>query len=265
MNQILNLVGNIIFVSIPEEFFISFLILYLVKMFRIQNHDFFDINNDFAKKFVRLMLISVIPMAVISNLLIVLKINENITGNIGILLTSITMIIYLKIEKAKWKKIILTILMTAVSFLMFIIIEQCTIQLIFYITKTNREYFLQSFELKFLLTLFERAIEYAFIGFVLLNKNAIVKTNIIKTVIRSKWLLIIFTVYTLLNIVAVIFFSEAVLVNKILNDNNELYKIMWTLGVFIYVIIDISLAWLIAMLVQIKERYKYKYGKEAKI
>jgi hypothetical protein len=107
MNQTLNFLGNVICVSIPEEFFISFLILYLVKIFRIQNHDFFDINNDFKKKFVRLLLISVIPMAIISNLLIVFKTDANLMGILGILLTSITMTIYLKIDRCKWKKTIL--------------------------------------------------------------------------------------------------------------------------------------------------------------
>ena len=265
MNQILNLVGNILCVSIPEEFFISFLILYLVKIFRIQNHDFFDINNDFRKKFIRLMLISVIPMAVVSNLLILLKVDANLMGVIGIVLTSVTMMIYLKIDIHKWQKIVFTFLITVLTFALFMVIEGCTMRLVFYVTKISREYFLQSFGLKFLLTLFERVVEYAFILFVLFNKNCLIKINIIKTVIKSKWLFIVFTLYIFLNGIALVMFCEGVFMEHILQNSNELYKVFWILGAFVLITFDICATWLIAMLIQIKERYKYKYGKEANI
>lgn len=265
MNQILNLIGNIICVSILEEFFISFLILYLIKIFRIQNHDFFDINNDFVKKFIRLILISVIPMAVISNLLIFWKVDEGLTGIIGIILTSISIMLYLKIDVHKWVKTVFIFLTTIVAFAVFMVIEQSTIQLVFYVTKTNREYFLQNFKLTFLLTMFERVIEYAFILFVFVHKNSLVKVNIIKTVIKSRWLLTIFIFYIFINCIALIMFCEGVFTGNFLNESNGIYKVIWTLCMFILVTVDICSSWLIAMLIQIKERYKYKYGKEAKI
>lgn len=265
MNQILNVLGNIICVSIPEEFFISFLILYLVKIFRIQNHDFFDINNDFRKKLVKLMLISVIPLAVISNLLFFTSVNSNISGLIGIVLTTLSIIIYLKIDIKKYTKIIFIFLVCILTFAIFMVIEECTMKLVFYVTKIPREYFLQTFGLRFLLTLFERVIEYVFVVFVLFNKNCLVKTNIIKTVMKSKWLFLIFTLYIFLNGTTLIIFCNGVFTEQILQHSNELYKVFWILGMFVLITFDICTAWLIAMLIQIKERYKYKYGKEAKI
>jgi hypothetical protein len=258
MNNLCELL-RIMLISIPEEFFISFLILYFIKIWRINNHDFFDISNNFKQQIIKLLLISVIPMAILSNVLVTLKVDMNLSLLIGILTTAITIILFLKIKNIS--KIILVNLVCFMSFAIFIMLEGAMYHLAYILTNTSFETTNGSLLMSLLITSFPRIIEYCFIFFVFFKKNIIIKTDVYKTIIKSKSLLIISTLYITANVSAFIIFSKCVLLGQIMGDENNIYKILITLGIFILISFDIFSMWLVTTLIQIKERYKYKYGK----
>jgi hypothetical protein len=107
--------------------------------------------------------------------------------------------------------------------------------------------------------------EYAFIGFVLFKRNNIIKTNVFRTIIKSKILLAISCTYILIHVIILIIFCRVVILDNILSNFHPIDKVLITLGVFIVIIFDICSVWLVAALTQIKERYKNKYGKELKL
>jgi hypothetical protein len=263
MTNIINFLINIVFISIPEEFFIAFLILFFIKIFRIKNHDYFDIHNNFVKKNIRLFLYSVLPMAILSNFLSNMNIDLILLTFIGIFATTLSIVFYLKNKSFLQNALIFVITFVVLGILYTE--EGIISQIISSITYLDFAYYKNDIWSLVLISLFYRAIEYAFVGYIIFKKNSIIKVNVLKTIIKSKILLSVCCTYVILNVVALIVFCKCVVMGDILTGIDPTLKLMITLGVFILIIFDICSMWLTASLIQIKERYKYKYGKELKI
>lgn len=259
MFNVFNFIGNVLLVSIPEEFFIAFLILYLVKTFRIMNHDFFDTTDNFKGKVLRLLYISVIPMSLFSNILGLLHINELAKLFICTIGIAITIMIYLKTNIIN--KNLIIFLVTVLSITLFVVLETITFLVVNKITGVSLEYFQQTCLLSFIGTLFERVIQYSFIIFTLIYKNSITQINILTSILKTKKLLIISTTYILIHLIILIAFSEQIFYG-LFAEYDILYRVLITLIAFIITIFDLCFIWYISLSIQAKERYKYNYGKE---
>jgi hypothetical protein len=262
MSEVLNFIGNVLFVSMPEEFFITFLILYFVKIFRIHNHDYFDVHSDFAIKLKKIFFVSVLPMSILSNLIHFSNIDMGISLLIGVLVTGITVILLCKTKSVV--RIFFIIVASAVSFVIFFGVEVMTFKAVFYFTNTDLTFFQQSFWLSSLLTVFERIIEYLFIFLVLVHKNLLIKVDIFRNIIKSKLISTITCFYILVNMVVFLWLAKLFLTNNF-NNLNELQKVFLILIIFFVGMMDISIPYVITMLIQMKDRYRMKYGKEVKL
>lgn len=259
----MNIIINALCISIPEEFYLAFVVLFLVKILKICNHDYFDTSDEFLKKTIKIFFIFVMPISIITNLLLYLKVSEDLVSYIGMLMILPLILIILNVKKIS--KFLLVSLTWIISLMFVNITEFLIFQGVIYLTGNSLEYFKSSIGLKIMMTLFARIPEYVFILLTLFKKNSLIKTDVIKTIIRSKYLLIISTVYITINSIVAILVCDYVFLGKILLTTDSILKTIITLGIFIWCAINIVLYYLGTSLIQINERSKYKYGKELKV
>jgi hypothetical protein len=256
----LKMIINIICISIPEEFFITFVSLFFIKVFKVYNHNYLDIHNNFFKNLIKILLISVIPMAILSNILIALKLDESIITVIGLSITPITIILCCNIKKIG--KIMMAACITLCVFILSMLNQAIIYIIIFNLTDTTIDYFLSLEKLKILLTIFPRIIEFSIISIILIKKNSIIKTDVVKTILKSKVLIIISGGYIVSNIILSVIICKFIIVDNILVTININNKLFTALIIFTILVINIIGTWVISTFVQMEDRYRYKYGKE---
>jgi hypothetical protein len=261
MNSLVSFILNTLAISIPEEFFITYIILYFLKVFRITNRQFFDIHDDFLKNMLQVFLKSVLPMAFLSNILLAFNVSPSVTPFVGIFATTITIIWLCNIKKVY--RIIITFSITVLGMTILSVVEGIIYQCVFTVTKTNMDYFLVDEIRKIVLTLFARLIEYIFIVITIFNKNKVIKTNIIKQIIRSKALFLSFFIYILINASCFILVFKSIIIDNILNKLgiNMSFQIITTFLLLLWVCVNITVIWIVPTIIQMNEKYKNKYGR----
>lgn len=261
MNSLVNFVLNTLVISVPEEFFITYIILFFLKVFRVINHQYLDIHDDLKGNLFKIFTISVIPMALLSNILLVFKVSSSVTPFVGIIATFITIIILCKTKKTY--QILLTFLLTILGMMILCGIQAVIYQCVFVITNTNLEYFLQKEYLKIILTSFTVMIEYIIIILSLFCKNRVIKTDVVKQVFRSKPLLIIIFTYILINAICFMLVFKSIIADNLLNilNININYQILITFLLLLWACINITAIWLVPTIIQMNEKYRNKYGR----
>jgi len=127
---VLKVFGDIVFVSIPEEFFIVMLTLLLLGKFDFLQSE--DKEERKIKKYdVTRVSFLVISTAVLSNILRNLSIDPNLILLIGMIYMFISIVVIYKMYW-DWGEILKTFLFTAVSVLVFLMIEFSYLPLFFY-------------------------------------------------------------------------------------------------------------------------------------
>jgi hypothetical protein len=259
--NITNFLLSVFGFSIWEEYIVVFLTLYIIKFFKLQNHNYFEVgyNNVFFKNLIRITILSVLPVAIITNIFTELHINENITTLFSILL------IYISINILLGKNIsietrIKFIPCVFISLLLICFIDLSFYKLLFNVTNTNLVYMQNHVYNKIIFGIFPRFIEFSGFSILLYKINVGIKTNIFDTIIKNKALLILTSSLIIFDATISIFFCQNIILGNILKDSSDLDKELAILGVFIVSTLNIMFGYFITTFIQLNERKKYKYG-----
>ena len=176
---------NTIIISIPEEFFVTMLILFL-----LGRSDYFN-KRKFKKNMPKIIIFSVLPIAIISNVILLqFNIPDGINLLINFILYSISAIILNKPKKVK--QYIMTIVLSCSGILIFMIIEMITVIIITYGFHMSISQFNKSPFINFIAVIPERIIEYGFLTFIFIKVNSLKPNiNVFKLIFKNKFLLLI--------------------------------------------------------------------------
>jgi hypothetical protein len=257
----LKLILNIFGFSVLEESVIVYFLLYLIKFFKISNHSYFEVgyNHIFCKNFIKAFFISILPISVITNVLSFLYMNSNMITITAILLMYISINFLLNNSLSILNKVIL-IPIIAVSFLISCSIDLTIYKILFYITQTNIDYMKDNVYITIIFGLFPRIIEFSILGILFFKNNIGIKTNVIEKILKDKFLLVLFSLFIIINTIGAIFICQNIVLGNILKNSNDFYKLIFILGVFLDSIANILICYFLTTFIQLDERKKYKYG-----
>lgn len=259
--DIINFLLSVFGFSIWEEYAVVFLTLYMIKLFKLQNHNYFEIgyNHVFCKSLLKIFVLSVLPIGIITNILSILHTNENIITLFSILL------IYISVNILLGKNICLQtrikfIPCVFISLLLICFIDLSFYKLLFNITNTDFIYMQKHVYNKIIFGIFPRFIEFSGLSILLYKINTGIKTNVFDTIIKNKSLLILTSVLVIFDATILIFFCQNIILGNILKNSSNLNKELAILSVFVFSTLNILFGYFITSFVQLNERKKYKYG-----
>jgi hypothetical protein len=259
--NITNFLLSIFGFSIWEEYIIVFLTLYIIKSLKLQNHNYFELgyNHIFCKNLLKIFIFSVFPIAIMTNLFTALHINENIITLLSIVLlyVSINILLGKNISLETRIKFIPCIF---ISLLLVCFIDLSFYKLLFNITNTNLGYIQSHVYNKIIFGIFPRLIEFSGLSILLYKINVGIKTNVLDTIIKNKYLLLLSSSMIIFDAIISIFFCQNIILGNILKHSSDLYKELAILSVFIVSTLNIIVGYFIATFIQYNERKKYKYG-----
>lgn len=245
---------NTFIISVPEEFFITILILIL-----LGRYDYLDKEN-WKQNIVKILLISVIPMAGFLNVCQYTYMTLNVTwvGSLKDVLGIIIMAIAIKIL-CKDIKISKVLGMTLIAFVIFAVIQISLLSIIVYGLRTGISYFNQSPFLNFIITIPERLVQYGIIGFVIIKKNSLSpNVNLLKHMLKNKILKRILFVSSMVYLTMLIWIGKNFFVSGMLlplDETAQVFIIIITLITVVGVPIAI---WLITISIYQQEDYLRK-------
>lgn len=251
---------NALIVSVPEEFFIAVLILVILKK------SSFLTKEHWKENLFRIMVISVIPMAIVSNAIDYVAHNLHIESLqaikplIGILGTAVTImgICGVKSKKEFFK----IILFTFIGFILFILTELITAVVIKYGLQDGLIELNKSPYLNFVMFIPERLAQYGFITYIFLKKNGLSQINISKVILQNKLLRNISIMFSLIDIFILILITKYVFFSRLLEVlplTSQLFIVVIGLSL---VIINVLAILLTAICIYPEQKYLRKYGKE---
>ncbi len=247
--RILTIVANIMLISIPEEVFLVMFTLMLLRIFN-QAYEIELVNaqqvtgykeyfNIFSKKDILRIGICSVPVAVLSNVLREVRIDENLIFLISTFSIFALILIVFK-QYYSYKDIIKTFLSSVCSFLLFLIIEFSYVLVIMYVTHKEVSYFNTSVLQKFILFLPERVVEYAIISFLLLKKASFSRARVVKSVLSSKVLTILVIIMLVFNSAILLILGKIIGFNQVLINLPDFEQILVIVGCFLFPTINIS-------------------------
>lgn len=253
--SILQVIINILIVSIPEEFFITMLVLFLLGRWELWSKEFVKEN---IKK---IMFISVLPIAIITNLLKFLTpISDNIQLIISITVFAITIICLLQINKKREYIKIFGFVILALA--IFMTTELITIFIATYGLKINILIFNKNPFFNFLIVIPERIMQYGFLLYIFLKKNSIMQINVSKIIIQNKLLRNMTILFTTIDMLIMGLMLEFIFFKNILSNltfNQQLFIII--IGFTLIILLLLSV-WIYAICIFPFEKYKQYTLKE---
>jgi hypothetical protein len=262
MNSLVNFILNTLAISIPEEFFITYIILFFLKIFRITNHQYLDIHDNFKKNILQVFIKSVLPIAVISNLLLFFKVDASLVSMICLIMFPLSIICLLS-NKIKSYKYILIFIVSLICLSLEAALQTICYKTLFTITITDFNYFFSSENKKIVLTLLPHFIEYIFLIVAFIKSNLVIKTNIIQEFYRNKILLTFVLVFIMLNSIMFISLFKNIVDSNILNtlQYSKWMQVIITVIIFLWLCLIIFAIWFIPTIIQMNEKYRSKYGR----
>jgi hypothetical protein len=259
--KVTDLIFSILGYSLLEECVITYILLFLIKFLKISNHNYFEIgyNYIFSKNIIKIFFIVVFPVAIVSNILSLIHINDNMTTLIAIGLMYLLVIFLFKNDLDNKKRIALLPL-TVISFFIICGIDALIYKLLFFITHTNMELLTQNITHKIIFGIFPRLIELLILGVMLFKNNIGIKTNVVQRILKNKCVLLVSSMFIIMNTICAILFCQNIILNTIMKYSSDFSKIIATLGIYTYCILSILICYFIATFIQLDERKKYKYG-----
>jgi hypothetical protein len=222
-------------------------------------------KENWKENLLKIMIISVIPMAIFSNFIIYLgtTLNSNfiegIKPIIGVTLTGLTIVGICGIKTKKELGKIL--LFTLVAFVLFFASEMITFMIVILglhsdISKLNLTPFLN-----FVMFIPERLFQYGFLTYVVIKKNSLTQISLAKLVFKNKLLKNILIVVALGDLIIIFLFFRYIFVTNtlsILGFEGELFLVVTGLSL---IIINVFALLLIAVSIYQKEKYNQRHGK----
>jgi hypothetical protein len=225
MEELVKVTLHILLISVPEELFIILLALIITG-----NNQALDLFY-WKRNLKIIMLYSVVPMAIISNVIKVIGINDNVSLLLGIFLTFITLIIIeIKTknlnESLKIKKMISCLLLMVLTFTIFIAIEFVGYYLLIIIAGKVSDMFNQPVVFQFIALLPERIIELFIIYTIVFKKNNQRKFSFFKLFKNNKKSAFIIMFASFINLVVLCLIYEYFIVIDILKQLGSQVRIV---------------------------------------
>lgn len=243
---------NTLIVSMPEEFFITMIVLILLGRYDYISKEIWKCN------LFKVMIVSVIPLSIIFNLLkYCLPNHSNILVVINILLLSISISILYRIKNKK--EYFKVLMFTALGFLIFMITQLITIFMVMYILKMSPNSFNQSAIINFIIVLPERVLQYLMLSLIFLKQNGLTKVNLSKIILENSVLRFFTILFTVGDIAILMWMAKYIVFDKILEQIPLDGQIAISVGIMILVIISLLSIWVIPMCIYPVEKYKQKY------
>lgn len=243
---------NTLIVSMPEEIFITMIVLIL-----LGRYDYIS-KEIWKRNLFKIIIVSAIPLSIIFNLLKYSFPNHsNILVVINILLLSISISILYGIKnKKEYFKILM---FTALGFLIFMVTQLITIFIVMYILKMSPNSFNQSAIINFIIVLPERVLQYLMLSLIFLKQNGLTKVNLSKIILENSVLRFFTILFTVGDIVILMWMAKYIVYDKILDKIPLDGQIAMSVGIMILVIISLLSIWVIPMCIYPVEKYKQKY------
>ncbi|KMT22916.1 hypothetical protein [Clostridium cylindrosporum] len=247
-----DIVLNILLCSIPEEIFIVAMALIFMKRFDYIDKYLLKIN------LIKVLSIVVVPSAILSNIMVyVLHINENLNLIINILSMVIMICILLKTKKVF--KVVMYLLFSVV---VFMIIQLTTVGMIFYVLSLDGDIINQSAIMNFKLTLPGRIIEFTIIYLIYLKKNSMSEFKIMKVWMGNFPLRITTIIYSIINIFICMIIYSSFINNNSLKCLLQNTQILIVTIIFVLLILNFMLPWIIILTIYPSERYRSNVSKK---
>lgn len=245
---------NGILVSLPEEIFITYIILLL-----LGRYDFFA-KEKYKKSFIKVMSVTTIPMAVVSNLMKMFIKDENIILLVCIILFSLLISVLHKITSLKqYPKVLLY---TFIAYVIFMITELITVFIAIYTLGLTPSDFNHSAIQNFVIAVPERLMQYGFLIFVFLKKNGASQVNISNIIEENKTLKKAILAITTVTFTILIAMVKLFVFDNILASLETKYQIFIIITTFSLAILIMLTIWILVICIYPSEKYKLKYTKE---
>jgi len=234
----LKVLGDIVLVSIPEEFFIVMLALLLLGKFDFLQSD--DKEERKIKKYdVTRVAFLVISTAVISNILRCLNADPNLLLLICVLYIFIFILVIYKMYW-DWGEILKTFLFTLLSVIVFALIEFSYAPLFFYIFNMTVDDLNNSVLIKFVWAIPERLVEYLLLGFLIARKATFLKARIVKVILRDRLLTVITLLALFFNLAFLSVIEKLIWFDKILDGFSLAVQLGISVAVLVFPILNIA-------------------------
>lgn len=228
--NVVNALLNFILVGIPEELFLTIIMLILMKRF-----DLIDIR--IWKQNIKWLAIPVLPVALMINIFrYILMIPKPLMTIIDLILFFVLMVYVLKKNsfdfcKKEYKDLIISF---ALSFMLLGLLESLTVPIVLFLTNKPLEYFNNNAILNFILSIPSRMIEIFIIILLIIKCNNTIKIKVLDSIVRSKFLLTSIVIFSIsFNIISV-YVIKLITVNKILDGNvSGLEQVFISIGILL--------------------------------
>lgn len=204
----IDLILNIILVSIPEALFFVAFSLILLKQFQFLQ---------FSRENIKKMALAVVPPAVFSNLFrSVPGIDINFMPLIGIMAITISVALVYRCFTAK--QLFKVSLCVTLSFIISMAIQLSYFPLILYGTSFELKEFNEPGMLVVVLLLPERLVEYSLLVYLIMRRKVFTKINLFTYSLRHKGLAIILSLQVAVNLLYICVMTRLIFFDKILFD-----------------------------------------------
>lgn len=204
--NLIALIFNTVFVSIPEEIFLIVFALILMG-----KHEYLSFKSANIEKVLSASIIGAIFSLIVK--IYIPQVTDYLFFIAIFVMTGVMILIY---RIFKMEEILKSLLCMSISFVVFAIFQTSYIPLLMYGTNLSISEMSQPGLYQFLWSLPERAMEYTLLACLLLKKNSFIKFNFIKTVMQNTALKITTIIIALFNISFLAMMIKLVGVDKIL-------------------------------------------------
>jgi hypothetical protein len=253
--EIINLLLNIILVSIPEEFIMTMIMLVVLRQWQFLSKEFWKIN------FIKIMITSVLPIAIITNITkFIVKIDSGTQLLMSTILFIITISILINIKTIK--QFFKTCGFIIISIALFILSELITAFICKYGLKIDIVSINLNPYLIFSIAIPERIIQYGCILFIFIKKNSLVQINLLNMIKQNILLRNIIVLFTTIDIIMIIIMLKYVFIENILyvlTFNQQLVIII--MGFSMIILFMLSM-WIYIICIFPFEKYKQNQIKE---
>lgn len=254
--DIQNTIINTLIVSIPEEFFIAVLILILLGRWDfLENLDKIKLRGNLFK----IMIISAIPMAIISDTIKYLKVDDTISLFTGIILTSISIIILT--EEKKIKIMFKILLITFLGFVIFCMTELFTLFISRYGLHINLDYINSYPMINFIMLIPERILQYGFLFIIYLKANSLSKINLFELIFKNRVIRNLTIIMTCVDMAILCWALKYLVFLNILKDTPVMFQLFNMVIVLSVAFINIMVIWIASVYINSTEKYIQKYHK----
>lgn len=247
--SITDLILNILIVSIPEEFIMTMCILIVLRQWQFLSKFFWQQNM------IRVMIISVIPIAIITNILkFVIKIDDGSQLLISTTLFIIAVSILINVKTIK--QFLKVCGFSLIGIALFILTELITAFILKYGLKIDMAHIPLDPLLIFLVAIPERILQYGVLLYIYIRQNSLIQINIINMIKQNKLLQSIIILFTTIDIFITILMLKYIFIENILHSLSLEQQMFIIIIGFSMIILSMLSMWIYVISIFPLEKYK---------